>query len=339
MNTSSETVIKRPRNPTKKGATHQKNSSEFTIFAGGLASSCTSQLLNSYFSQFGRIISSDPQTWSKKSTKCRGFGIISCADRSTFRAILSARKHELLGRVIECKPYFKDKSQLGQYFQDMKQRKIFVRGLSNRITNEDLESHFSRFGELEIAYVVKHKKTGKSKGFGYLCFIERQHTEEVLRIGEFCIKGKMVNCYQYKKSKEEEDQLRGLENKKGYSSGEETKDKEDHSGSTSRKAEIPVPVANHLAQFDVENRNGVNNNNYASELKNEVAIRDSRADFKNTIQDLRKEDTHYVTNGGFVGISKKRRKKKNTRAYSFFGKFKCRKLYRKFNHFSNIEKA
>ena len=47
---------------------------------------------------------------------------------------------------------------------------------------------FSRFGELESAYVIKHPKNSKSKGFGYvvtqtLDLAQRLHDKKHIKIG------------------------------------------------------------------------------------------------------------------------------------------------------------
>lgn len=179
----------------------EQEGTTYDLFVGGLPSSCTADLLNAYFSQFGEILESLPQTWNKKSTKCRGFAIVKCSNEATFGRIMGFNKHVLLERVIECKPYFKNREQLKLHNSDLQERKIFVRGLSSKVSKKDLEGYFSQFGQLEICYVVKHKKSGKSKGFGYMCFLKKEDSEAVLKIGRFTIKGKPIDCFRYTKSK------------------------------------------------------------------------------------------------------------------------------------------
>jgi RNA recognition motif-containing protein len=56
---------------------------------------------------------------------------------------------------------------------DEADRKLFVRGLSWDTTDESLRGEFIKYGELSEASVVRERKTGKSKGFGFVTFRHR----------------------------------------------------------------------------------------------------------------------------------------------------------------------
>lgn len=43
-------------------------------------------------------------------------------------------------------------------------RKIFVGGISSDVTNEDLQQHFSQFGDVAQAQVKIDRATGRSRG-------------------------------------------------------------------------------------------------------------------------------------------------------------------------------
>lgn len=47
---------------------------------------------------------------------------------------------------------------------------LYVGNLPWRVDDEDLRVKFGRYGELESAKVMKDAETGKSKGFGFVCF-------------------------------------------------------------------------------------------------------------------------------------------------------------------------
>lgn len=186
----------------------QKNQ-DLTIFVGGLSSKCQSAPLRSYFIQFGSITSCEPQTWKKNSAKCRGFAILKCGDRDTYERILNQEKHLYNGRNIDCKKYFSSKDKLESYNKSLKQRKVLVTGFNEDLTTVDLEKYFSRYGELDIAYAVKSCKTGKSKGYGYICFKDKKSRDTVLEIKYFNIRGDKVSCvhFQQKQVKEMEKML------------------------------------------------------------------------------------------------------------------------------------
>ena len=50
-------------------------------------------------------------------------------------------------------------------------KKYFVGGLSWNTTDESLRDAFSRFGEVSEANVVNDRETGRSRGFGFVTFV------------------------------------------------------------------------------------------------------------------------------------------------------------------------
>merc|ERR1719160_1059609 len=52
-------------------------------------------------------------------------------------------------------------------------RKIFVGGLSPNSTAESLISHFSEFGKISDASVIHEAVTRRSRGFGYVEFVDK----------------------------------------------------------------------------------------------------------------------------------------------------------------------
>jgi len=52
----------------------------------------------------------------------------------------------------------------------MERRKLFVGGLPWKTTEKELREAFSKFGEVEEVKVIRDRRTGKSKGFGFVTF-------------------------------------------------------------------------------------------------------------------------------------------------------------------------
>jgi heterogeneous nuclear ribonucleoprotein A1/A3 len=48
--------------------------------------------------------------------------------------------------------------------------KIFVGGLDFKLTSDELKDHFSQFGEVVDAIILKDIYTGQSRGFGFVSF-------------------------------------------------------------------------------------------------------------------------------------------------------------------------
>lgn len=59
--------------------------------------------------------------------------------------------------------------------------KIFVGGLDFKLTNEELKEHFSQFGEVVDAIILKDIYTGQSRGFGFVSFREEDIAENLVR--------------------------------------------------------------------------------------------------------------------------------------------------------------
>lgn len=174
-----------------------QSSQDFEIFIGGLASNASNQELMSYFSQFGKIQDCKVQVWKNNPTKCRGFALLSAGDHAAYNLIL-ATAHKFNGRPIECKKLIKDKNELNSYSKDLTDRKLFVSGLAKSVTDVDLKNFFSQFGPVEIAYIIKHHKDNKSKGFGFISFVTKAGRDLALSSGpELEINGKKVVCSAY----------------------------------------------------------------------------------------------------------------------------------------------
>ena len=50
-------------------------------------------------------------------------------------------------------------------------KKLFVGGLSWDTTNESLQAAFAKFGDITEATVINDRDTGRSRGFGFVTFV------------------------------------------------------------------------------------------------------------------------------------------------------------------------
>ena len=72
--------------------------------------------------------------------------------------------------------------------------KIFVGGLDFRLTNEELKQHFSDFGEIESAVILKDINTGQSRGFGFVTFCDEAVAQDlILNVHSTTINGRKVD--------------------------------------------------------------------------------------------------------------------------------------------------
>jgi RNA recognition motif-containing protein len=51
-------------------------------------------------------------------------------------------------------------------------KKLFVGGLNWKTTDDGLRQAFERFGEITEAKVITDRETGRSRGFGFITFVQ-----------------------------------------------------------------------------------------------------------------------------------------------------------------------
>lgn len=55
-------------------------------------------------------------------------------------------------------------------FGDTTFTKVFVGGLAWETPTEEMRKYFEQFGDILEAVIITDKNTGKSKGYGFVCF-------------------------------------------------------------------------------------------------------------------------------------------------------------------------
>ena len=55
--------------------------------------------------------------------------------------------------------------------------RLFVGSLSWDTTDEGLQAHFSTYGEIAEAVVIRERNSQRSRGFGYVSFVEEKDAE------------------------------------------------------------------------------------------------------------------------------------------------------------------
>ncbi len=74
-------------------------------------------------------------------------------------------------------------------------RKMFVGGLHPNLTTKSLIGYFSQFGKIEKGIIMTDKKTGKSRGFGFIVF-KKKETIDIIMSYSNChfLCGKWIEC-------------------------------------------------------------------------------------------------------------------------------------------------
>jgi len=59
-------------------------------------------------------------------------------------------------------------------------KKIFVGNLAWAVSEDLLNSTFSKFGEIEDLRIILDRETGKSKGFGFITFKDKESVQKAI---------------------------------------------------------------------------------------------------------------------------------------------------------------
>jgi len=160
------------------------------IFVGGLSAQTTTEMLRANFAKYGYIV--DCVVMSQNG-RPRGFGFVTFDQPASALAAL-AEPQWLGDRFVDVKTAVPG-DQSGE--RPPNPNKIFVGGLPQEFTTEDLRAHFAQYGPIADAVVMVDRRTKRSRGFGFILFANGAHgaraAEAVLQGGASrWLGGKMV---------------------------------------------------------------------------------------------------------------------------------------------------
>lgn len=165
-----------------------------TIFIGGLVESITTKDIDSHFREFGKIkniVFKKSKVFDERCT----FAYLVFQDKTSADNALAIDKHIIKGKRIDCQPAHGGKDKTKDVFL-MMETKIHLKGLSAKVTSEDLQSYFIQFGEVRQAYVVLDAEQKKTKCFGFVQFYDPEITTLVLKKNHFLYE-KRIKCEKF----------------------------------------------------------------------------------------------------------------------------------------------
>lgn len=169
-------------------STPNSDSAPGKLFVGGLSWQTSQEKLREYFGQFGNVtdvlVMKDPIT-----QRSRGFGFITFSTPEAVDRVLSVPSHSLDGKKIDPKhatPKSKSKAN--------KTKKIFVGGVSQETSAEEVKAYFNQFGKVEEAVMLMDQQTKRHRGFGFVTFENEETVDRVCEIHFHTIKNKKVEC-------------------------------------------------------------------------------------------------------------------------------------------------
>nr|XP_032526040.1 RNA-binding protein Musashi homolog 1-like isoform X3 [Danaus plexippus plexippus] len=169
-------------------ATGNTSPSPSKLFVGGLSWQTSSEKLREYFAMFGAVtdvlIMKDPVT-----QRSRGFGFITFQEAASVDKVLAVPVHTLDGKRIDPK-HATPKSAP----KPAKTKKIFVGGVGQDTSADEVRAYFAQFGAVEDAVMLMDQQTKRHRGFGFVTFHSEEAVERVCDIHFHTIKNKKVEC-------------------------------------------------------------------------------------------------------------------------------------------------
>jgi hypothetical protein len=131
------------------------------LFVGGVSAHTTTEALRGHFSKYGRIIDA---VVMQKNGRPRGFGFVTFDHQLPAECAL-AEPQWLDGRLVDVK-----RAVPGERAQERASNKIFVGGLPQDVSTDELRAYFSGYGPVADAVVMVDRRTNRSRGFGFIRF-------------------------------------------------------------------------------------------------------------------------------------------------------------------------
>lgn len=123
--------------------------------------------------------------------RSRGFGFITFQEPNSVDKVLKVPIHTLDGKKIDPKhatPKNRPKTQSN------KTKKIFVGGVSQDTSAEEVRQYFSQFGKVDETVMLMDQQTKRHRGFGFVTFENEDVVDRVCEIHFHTIKNKKVEC-------------------------------------------------------------------------------------------------------------------------------------------------
>jgi heterogeneous nuclear ribonucleoprotein A1/A3 len=123
----------------------------------------------------------------KHTNRSRGFGFITFYDNTKVDLVLKGQPHVIDGKAVECKIAIPkdhiaplDTTIIEEPAHISNSRKIFLGGLPPSLKEPDMKAYFEKYGEIEQCVIMKDKPTGKSRGFGFIIFVNEDSADSVM---------------------------------------------------------------------------------------------------------------------------------------------------------------
>jgi len=152
------------------------------IFVGGIPHGTTSEDLEQYFKNFGKIKRVDLPI-HQKTGRGKGFAFVEFEQDDIVKMVLDHGIHHLNGKEIATRKAM-ESSKASAHTKNMQRRKVFVKGFKKdmeKIEENDLKRFFNQFGQVDRVLIARNSKTGVFRGFVYVIMSTDESVKRLLK--------------------------------------------------------------------------------------------------------------------------------------------------------------
>jgi RNA recognition motif-containing protein len=154
------------------------------LYVAGVSWTTTDEGFRLFFNQFGPIEEALVMRESAAG-RSRGFGFVTFKDAAIAEKVLT-QDLELDGRKLDLKKAVPKTEMVQQQQvpsevdQTPSSKKLYVAGISFTATEDQVASFFGRFGQVQKVTIIKDKQASRSRGFGFVSFVDEGVVQDVL---------------------------------------------------------------------------------------------------------------------------------------------------------------
>ncbi|CAF0791915.1 unnamed protein product [Adineta steineri] len=161
-----ESPVSNPSAEDDKSIINNVDEQNRKLFIGGLNYTTTDDKLKEYCSKYGEI--TECVIMRDREGRSRGFAFVSFKDRPMVDHFMTHRPHTIDGRQTEPKRAM-PRDEASRPEGQLTVKKLFIGGIKEELTEDDLKSYFEKFGNIIECKIMKDKED-KPRGFAFITF-------------------------------------------------------------------------------------------------------------------------------------------------------------------------
>jgi polyadenylate-binding protein len=179
------------------------------VFIKNLDSAIDNKALHDTFNQFGNILSC--KVAQDEFGNSRGYGFIHFeTGDSASRAIQGVNGMLLNDKKVFVGHHIAKKDRQSK-FEEMKANftNLYIKNIDAEVTDDEFTQLFEKFGDVTSAAITRDPETGKSRGFGFVNYIDHEHAAKAVdELNDMDFHGQNLYVGRAQKKHEREEELR-----------------------------------------------------------------------------------------------------------------------------------